>query len=294
MGEESYAYLEWVEKKEYDIDDIILYDNEIYKCFESHTSGEEFALDEHKWLNVSDKYFVIKTHGYINYTSDDELEYIYYRYTPDSKPKYEQVKNETHRTGELVIPMANRESKFKMNIYNVIKCLFVEDIIIDDWFSKYMDLIETTGYYTDGDYDEDRENRVIYCRDKDSNYKYYKLTHEFNDEWADTEPAWAIINEEGHLWNPEQIYNYYFPELDECNQPTGRYFVREKDMNPTSPTYTYIRITEIKVTEGIIRTERDGEYSNRYIKPKGYKTKDDKGEVVDIDLTKTEGWSTDI
>ena len=76
---------------------------------------------------------------------------------------------------------------------------------------------------------------------------------------------WAIINEEGFLWEPTQIYNYYFPELDECNKPTGRYFVRSMDINPMSLTYTQIKIVEVKISEGIIRTEKGGDHPDKYI-----------------------------
>ena len=197
-------------------------------------------------VKPNDKYYVTVT-------------YDYYEYTPDGDSRYKYI-NEKRRTGEAIIPEINNEPRYKMNIYNISKCLIVEGISIAKWYEDYKKAVETTGY-TEGVFGEDRENRVIYCKDN-----YYRMRHEVNGEWAYSEPMWAIINEEGFLWDPTQIYNYYFPELDECNKPLGRYFVRSMDINPKSLTYTQIRIVEVKITEGIIRTEKDsGDKSNKYI-----------------------------
>lgn len=193
-------------------------------------------------VNPNDKYYVTVTYGY-------------YEYTPDGDSRYKYI-NEERRTGEAIIPEINNEPRYKMNIYNISKCLIVEGISIAKWYEDYKKAVETTGY-TEGVFGEDRENRVIYCKDNTDKYNYYRMRHEVNGEWAYNEPMWAIINEEGFLWDPTQIYNYYFPELDECNKPLGRYFVRSMDINPKSLTYTQIRVVETKITEGIIRTEKN-------------------------------------
>ena len=200
---------------------------------------------------VNEKYHITKT-------------YDYYTHNPDGELQYEHI-NEQRKTGEIIIPKVNEESKFKMNVYNVNKCLFVEDNPIAEWYKDYKNSIETTGY-TKGIFGEDRENRIIYCKDKDGGeYNYYKMVHEVDSGKAYNDQMWAIINEEGLLWEPTQIYNYYFAELDECNKPTGRYFVRSMDINPMSLTYTQIKIVEVKISEGIIRTEKDGEHPDKYI-----------------------------
>ena len=200
---------------------------------------------------VNKKYYITKT-------------YDYYTHNPDGELQYEQI-NKKCKTGERIIPMANHKSKFKMNVYNVNKCLFVEDTPIAEWYKDYKNSIETIGY-TKGVFGEDRENRIIYCKDKEDDVgNYYKMVHEVDSGKAYNDQMWAIINEEGFLWEPTQIYNYYFPELDECNKPTGRYFVRSMDINPMSLTYTQIKIVEVKITEGIIRTEKDGEHPDKYI-----------------------------
>ena len=199
---------------------------------------------------VNEKYCITKT-------------YDYYVYNPDVG--VQKGEDKKRKTGEIIIPRVNDEPKFKMNVYNVNKCLFIEDNPIAEWYKDYKNSIETTGY-TKGIFGEDRENRIIYCKDKDGGeYNYYKMVHEVNSGKAYNDQIWAIINEDGFLWEPGQIYNYYFPELDECNKPTGRYFVRSMDINPMSLTYTQIKIVEVKISEGIIRTEKGGRYPDKYI-----------------------------
>ncbi len=207
-----------------------------------------------------------------NKNYDISKRYDYYEYIPDGELKYKHI-NKKRNTGERIIPMVNKESKFKMNVYNINKCLFVEDVAISGWFTWYKNSIETTGY-TKGAFDGDREDRFIYCKDNlgvNGKYHYYKIEHEIDSSNAYNEQMWGIINERGFLWKPTQIYSYYFPELDECNKPTGRYFVRLMDINPMSITYTQIKIVETEITEGIIKTEKDGKDSNKYINIEGGK-----------------------
>lgn len=199
---------------------------------------------------VNKKYYITKT-------------YDYYTHNPDGELQYEP--NNVKYTGEIIIPKVNGEDKFKMNIYNTNKCLLIEDITITEWYKDYKNSIETTGY-TKGIFGEDRENRIICYKDEDGVDIYYKMEHKFDGEVVDNDQMWAIINEKGFLWDPTQIYGYYFPELDECNKPTGRYFVRSMDINPMSLTYAQIKIVETKITEGIVRTEKDsGGKSNKFI-----------------------------
>ena len=71
---------------------------------------------------VNEKYYITKT-------------YDYYTHNPDGELQYERI-NEQRKTGEIIIPKVNEEPKFKMNVYNVNKCLFVEDNPIAEWFTN--------------------------------------------------------------------------------------------------------------------------------------------------------------
>ena len=165
-------------------------------------------------------------------------------------------------TGEYVKLYVNSNNNYNPSIYDASHVLIIDEI--ENWFNNYINSLVTTGY---SGYDgELRENRVLFSV---NNQSYYKLEHidNYSGCTLNTNEIWAIVNEaDENIWNGDGD-DYFYYELDECDNKTGREIIKTKNINNKSETKFEIKyilkyvepivypITEIVSVSGITNNE---------------------------------------
>lgn len=187
------------------------------------------------------------------------VEYLdYYTYYNET---IEHVTGLTN-TGEYVKLYINSNNNYNPNIYDASYVLIIDEI--ENWFNNYINSLVTTGY--SGYNGELRENRVLFSV---NNQSYYKLEHidNYSGCTLNTNEIWAIVNEaDENIWNGDGD-DYFYYELDECDNKTGREIIKTKNINNKSETKFEIKyilkyvepivypITEIVSVSGITNNE---------------------------------------
>lgn len=136
---------------------------------------------------------------------------------------------------ESVTLYVNQNINYSLNINDPTLCLKLSGVTIYDWFENYIN------YYSDNS--GDTENRVIYDP-VTSGGTYYLVEHTIGDNCTgNTENVWTVVEYDSEIiWN--NIGPYYKDEYDLCDKQTGVRFVKLKDLNPISPTYNEIKVTD--------------------------------------------------
>ena len=165
-------------------------------------------------------------------------------------------------TGEYVKLYVNSNNNYNPNIYDASHVLIIDEI--ENWFNNYINSLVTTGY--SGYNGELRENRVLFSV---NNQSYYKLEHidNYSGCTLNTNEIWAIVNEaDENIWNGDGD-DYFYYELDKCDNKTGREIIKTKNINNKSETKFEIKyilkyvepivypITEIVSVSGITNNE---------------------------------------
>ena len=165
-------------------------------------------------------------------------------------------------TGEYVKLYVNSNNNYNPNIYDASHVLIIDEI--ENWFNNYINSLVTTGY--SGYNGELRENRVLFSV---NNQNYYKLEHidNYSGCTLNTNEIWAIVNEDDeNIWNGDGD-DYFYYELDECDNKTGREIIKTKNINNKSETKFEIKyilkyvepivypITEIVSVSGVTNNE---------------------------------------
>ena len=165
-------------------------------------------------------------------------------------------------TGEYVKLYVNSNNNYNPSIYDASHVLIIDEI--ENWFNNYINSLVTTGY--SGYNGELRENRVLFSV---NNQSYYKLEHidNYSGCTLNTNEIWAIVNEaDENIWNGDGD-DYFYYELDECDNKTGREIIKTKNINNKSETKFEIKyilkyvepivypITEIVSVSGITNNE---------------------------------------
>lgn len=187
------------------------------------------------------------------------VEYLdYYTYSNETIVHVTGLTN----TGEYVKLYVNSNNNYNPNIYDASHVLIIDEI--ENWFNNYINSLVTTGY--SGYNGELRENRVLFSV---NNQNYYKLEHidNYSGCTLNTNEIWAIVNEDDeNIWNGDGD-DYFYYELDECDNKTGREIIKTKNINNKSETKFEIKyilkyvepivypITEIVSVSGITNNE---------------------------------------
>lgn len=187
------------------------------------------------------------------------VEYLdYYTYSNETIVHVTGLTN----TGEYVKLYVNSNNNYSPNIYDASHVLIIDEI--ENWFNNYINSLVTTGY--SGYNGELRENRVLFSV---NNQSYYKLEHidNYSGCTLNTNEIWAIVNEaDENIWNGDGD-DYFYYELDECDNKTGREIIKTKNINNKSETKFEIKyilkyvepivypITEIVSVSGITNNE---------------------------------------
>lgn len=165
-------------------------------------------------------------------------------------------------TGEYVKLYVNSNNNYNPNIYDASHVLIIDEI--ENWFNNYINSLVTTGY--SGYNGELRENRILFSV---NNQSYYKLEHidNYSGCTLNTNEIWAIVNEDDeNIWNGDGD-DYFYYELDECDNKTGREIIKTKNINNKSETKFEIKyilkyvepivypITEIVSVSGVTNNE---------------------------------------
>lgn len=147
--------------------------------------------------------------------------------------------NENIYLGIYILPYKNVNPRFEVNVLDESKCLNLIDIEFKNWINYYINALVTTGYT--GYNGSISEQRIIF---DEINNKYYQIK-QTNEELCheDKTSRYAIVDYTTEtMW--AGIGNYYYSELDNCDNETGIKFVKTKDINPISPTYGQIQINK--------------------------------------------------
>lgn len=187
------------------------------------------------------------------------VEYLdYYTYSNETIVHVTGLTN----TGEYVKLYVNSNNNYNPNIYDASHVLIIDEI--ENWFNNYINSLVTTGY--SGYNGELRENRVLFSV---NNQNYYKLEHidNYSGCTLNTNEIWAIVNEDDeNIWNGDGD-DYFYYELDECDNKTGREIIKTKNINNKSETKFEIKyilkyvepivypITEIVSVSGVTNNE---------------------------------------
>lgn len=187
------------------------------------------------------------------------VEYLdYYTYSNETIVHVTGLTN----TGEYVKLYVNSNNNYSPNIYDASHVLIIDEI--ENWFNNYINSLVTTGY--SGYNGELRENRVLFSV---NNQSYYKLEHidDYSGCTLNTNEIWAIVNEDDeNIWNGDGD-DYFYYELDECDNKTGREIIKTKNINNKSETKFEIKyilkyvepivypITEIVSVSGVTNNE---------------------------------------
>ena len=187
------------------------------------------------------------------------VEYLdYYTYSNETIVHVTGLTN----TGEYVKLYVNSNNNYNPNIYDASHVLIIDEI--ENWFNNYINSLVTTGY--SGYNGELRENRVLFSV---NNQSYYKLEHidNYSGCTLNTNEIWAIVNEvDENIWNGDGD-DYFYYELDECDNKTGREIIKTKNINNKSETKFEIKyilkyvepivypITEIVSVSGVTNNE---------------------------------------
>lgn len=187
------------------------------------------------------------------------VEYLdYYTYSNETIVHVTGLTN----TGEYVKLYVNSNNNYSPNIYDASHVLIIDEI--ENWFNNYINSLVTTGY--SGYNGELRENRVLFSV---NNQSYYKLEHidNYSGCTLNTNEIWAIVNEaDENIWNGDGD-DYFYYELDECDNKTGREIIKTKNINNKSETKFEIKyilkyvepivypITEIVSVSGVTNNE---------------------------------------
>ena len=187
------------------------------------------------------------------------VEYLdYYTYSNETIVHVTGLTN----TGEYVKLYVNSNNNYSPNIYDASHVLIIDEI--ENWFNNYINSLVTTGY--SGYNGELRENRVLFSV---NNQSYYKLEHidDYSGCTLNTNEIWAIVNEDDeNIWNGDGD-DYFYYELDECDNKTGREIIKTKNINNKSETKFEIKyilkyvepivypITEIVSVSGLTNNE---------------------------------------
>ena len=187
------------------------------------------------------------------------VEYLdYYTYSNETIVHVTGLTN----TGEYVKLYVNSNNNYNPSIYDASHVLIIDEI--ENWFNNYINSLVTTGY--SGYNGELRENRVLFSV---NNQSYYKLEHidDYSGCTLNTNEIWAIVNEaDENIWNGDGD-DYFYYELDECDNKTGREIIKTKNINNKSETKFEIKyilkyvepivypITEIVSVSGVTNNE---------------------------------------
>ena len=147
--------------------------------------------------------------------------------------------NENIYLGTYVLPYKNINENFRMNILDESKCLNLVGIEFKNWINYYINALVTSGYtgYNGSLY----EDRIIFDA---TNNKYYQIKHTNGNtcQTDNTSKMGIIDNTTEALW--DGVGNYYYSELDNCDNEIGVKYVKIKDINPISSTYGKIQINK--------------------------------------------------
>ena len=158
-------------------------------------------------------------------------DYWTYNKNPNECPCNESITHVTGNTntGLYIKLYVNTNNNYSVGIIGGSSTMSVDNI--SEFINNYILDLSTTGYT--GYENSDIEERVIYS---ESNGKYYYIEHTYNFCNVNEEPMLAITNSDGTL-----LFNgtgdYYYPELDDCGNPTGNNIIYLTDINKNSPTY---------------------------------------------------------
>ena len=187
------------------------------------------------------------------------VEYLdYYTYSNETIVHVTGLTN----TGEYVKLYVNSNNNYNPNIYDASHVLIIDEI--ENWFNNYINSLVTTEY--SGYNGELRENRILFSV---NNQSYYKLEHidNYSGCTLNTNEIWVIVNEaDENIWNGDGD-DYFYYELDECDNKTGREIIKTKNINNKSETKFEIKyilkyvepivypITEIVSVSGVTNNE---------------------------------------
>lgn len=134
--------------------------------------------------------------------------------------------------GIYIKPLVNSNPNYSANTADPSIGFVVNSI--SSFLTGYTIDLVTTGYtgYNGAEYEE----RIIYSTAED---KYYRIEHEFSSSKCElnTEPVYAVVN-----YDTNEIYTpndgeYFYREVDGCNDETGDKYVYLSDINPNSETF---------------------------------------------------------
>lgn len=159
-------------------------------------------------------------------------------YTFDNSSNSTGHTNTNIYTGEYIILMKNTNNEYSIDIEDSEICfLLPTGDTITGWTESYIN-----AYVISGDSEQYKtEDRVIFSQPNNS---YYKIIHTGSTEHlADVGELYAVIdNNTNELWDGTTDYKYEI--LDECENPTGLYAVKLKNLNEKSKTaYKIINYT---------------------------------------------------
>jgi hypothetical protein len=155
----------------------------------------------------------------------------------------------TGYTNDVLCVVPSGITEYSIDIYDDSECLIIDRETMSDWIKEYLISLGTTGYT--GYEDSTIEQRIIYNQDKGTNeYDYYKLGtyYDYSGLTNNYDEQWAIVDSETEtLWTTGQS-KYYYDEVDDNGDATGRQFVVEKNINSNSDTKYNTKYIQVSIS----------------------------------------------
>lgn len=149
------------------------------------------------------------------------------------------VENDYIELGINITPYKNLNKYYTVNTGDTNECLVIDMVLFNEWFIDYLNNLVSTGNTID-EY-LNIEKRVIFDI---TTGDYYKIETDVNICSGDTYSRMAIVKYiDEQLW-VEGDGSVFTSEFDECGLETGTRLIKLKDINPISPTFEVIDITE--------------------------------------------------